>query len=318
MNSEHQFAPASQNPDEEYARELYSRANELQKIREDQEHRDSVVRDRITELDQNYIELALLAIAKKSGQTNAKYCKEIVYTGDRVMGAFRTDGQVELNTDNIDISAEYRGLPSKLVLLKTLIHEQTHAATNASCIDSQVIDGVVSFPLKLQTGYNHSFVYEGLEAEKYYTLFNEGVTEKLARQMTIDYLEHHPDFVSQQDRDKFIEMVSEGTVGTYDVMVAFVEAMVSKIAESSGISEKVAWEGLLQGQFSGHNFQDKEIADLMDEMFGKYFNIRLGRLSSRLEAKNLIKYGDSDFPKYAKEKFIKVYTKWQEENPDRT
>ncbi|MDP1688688.1 MAG: hypothetical protein Q8L47_00975 [bacterium] len=144
------------------------------------------------------------------------------------------------------------------------------------------------------------FPKEGVSQPSRYTLFgvlNEGVVEKLARQLTLLYLPQSgmpKDDINQYKNN--IEGKHDELVYSYEV--ALIDAIVKKIVSVSQINEDVVWGALVRGLFEGETFSDPEVKKLFEETFGSDFLVELSQLQIGLFAsydnsmrKILEKYG---------------------------
>src|SRR5258708_3014361 len=120
--------------------------------------------------------------------------------------------------------------PEKRMLLTWHLfnHEQVHAATAES---------------RGQVGYQTSML-------PYFSLWNEGVTEKLAQEVTKE-LYIATGYGSTKIRDSI-----------YEKEVQFVNFFVKKISEAVGINETTVWQAVVKGIFDRVFLFDKEFQAL--------------------------------------------------------
>lgn len=165
-----------------------------------------------------------------------------------------------------DVFASYEELRNEVLCI--LIHEETHAAgKNTLCnIWEERKNRVTTFFLRGTfesdaMGYSQDKIRKG-RAFSDFTYFNEGVTEKIAEQVYIEYLSQTGDrsFFSTSDRQvKYSE--------TYPIARALVTTFAEVIAFSSNIPVERVWEAIMHGYMTGIQLNESELQKSFDEIF---------------------------------------------------
>lgn len=271
-------------------------------IEAEQSYPERLVQDHLSSIDQNSIKSYFQSIYQKSGiDREVSYYSDITNTDNsqHLGNCSIEDKKIGINMREIYIESKEDRVEPRAKFLHTLIHEQTHAATEIPCSPGSNRSG---FALK--------------EGEKRtFEIFNEGVTEKLATDLTAKYLEEHPDFLLPEDRERYMQYLSDPEAEkSYDLPVAMVELMIKKIARSSGISEKTVWEGVLRQQFEGNGFNDSELREMFAECFGENFLDKLAKINTaedQTKILNLVRRMDATH--ITEEEMIRItelFTKW--------
>lgn len=164
-----------------------------------------------------------------------------------------------LNYDNIASAA---GQPDnvRFQTLQTLVHEQTHAVSR-NIVLAFVIKRMGRIDISVtdcKSGYGNNDIF---------TAFNEGVVEKLSREITQRYIQADPKFKAADEARVQL---------SYEPEVAIVEAIITKISEDVGISAETVWGAIIRGLIEGTNFADSELKQEFDSTFGPRFVEKLG------------------------------------------
>lgn len=139
----------------------------------------------------------------------------------------------------------------KAYLVAVLIHEQLHAATELQAL------GYV--------GYQH---FRG------YQVWNEGVTEKLARELTEKYYKSSADF-SKYDQSRSYN---------YESAVLLVDAVIAKLSETTGFDQETIWNAIKRGMFENSDLETKELQELFEQALPADFFKNLRTMSPTNEA----------------------------------
>ncbi len=173
--------------------------------------------------------------------------------------------EVERNIIQVNLESIKKKLlipeKTKEVLLALLCHEETHAISKNEChiINFNIYDPksreiIVIDRDESQSGYD-KFVQNGLVYQKFFRDFNEGVVEKLGREIYTKYREHDPSIDS-----------SIGVHIAYDAEIEVVEAAIERIAGETSLDKKTVWEAIINTLLKG-DFYDQEIQEGLQEIF---------------------------------------------------
>lgn len=166
--------------------------------------------------------------------------------------------------------------------LRVLVHEEAHAISKVVC----VVDEWGS-TVQFKVGYNEvtqrNALLRGKQKEKgrkmTFQLLNEGVTEKLARELTLKYLEDNN--WPRGEIDVFEDSVNKHNRGlSYVQEVKFVDALIKTIADKIDESEGVVWEAFVSGLLKGGVFRDENVKNIFKQIFGEEFLDDLSELDS--------------------------------------
>jgi len=162
-----------------------------------------------------------------------------------------------------------------MAVLSTLVHEETHAVarnlvktkTNEKMTTGRPeisihIDGVKSGYAIMNEG--QARVLEG---------FNEGMVEKLSREVRDRYLAARPNLAPTQEN-------KERARGAYQSEVMLVEALIKRIAKEVELPEDMIWGGFVRGLFQGDEINKGELATAFAEMLGEEFIEKLSTMKS--------------------------------------
>ena len=155
--------------------------------------------------------------------------------------------------------------------LADICHEETHAVatsqhegeskneTSGNELESRV-SGLSYFE---RTGKDYS--------KDYYRWFNEGVTDKISKDVFRSYIHRIP----TTDIETGKRIKEDGYVSGYPLAVLFVEGFCKRIARESSVPEDVVWGSLTRSYLHNENFDDVEVRDLLKEFFSESFLKRL-------------------------------------------
>ncbi|GEM_PF-4648230 len=145
----------------------------------------------------------------------------------------------------------------KAYLVAVLIHEELHAATELQAL------GYV--------GYQHFRSYQ---------VWNEGVTEKLARELTERYYKSSADF-SKYDQAKSYN---------YESAVILLDAVIAKISATTGFDQQTIWNAIKRGMFENTDLETKELQELFEQTLPADFfkNLRTMSPANQIQIHRLI------------------------------
>lgn len=178
--------------------------------------------------------------------------------------------------------------------LSILAHEETHALSRNVCV-GWIQDHKNEVSLTDQSGYDRFDSTNSIQIGKYarskhspsrlFRALNEGVVEKLSREVAVDYMEE-AGWDARWVRSFKKTMAESPDKLVYSVEVLLVDVLTSKLAEKSGQHERVAWEAIIQGLLHGETFEESEVVALFEESFGPDFLNELSVLNTQSQIDN--------------------------------
>jgi hypothetical protein len=167
-------------------------------------------------------------------------------------------------------------------LIHAIIHEEIHAISKSRLIGAwEGEESEEKNEVDFQNGYKQVLL-KGGEADIFLRDFDEGVTDKLAREITRQYLLDHG-WSEQKVKEAYGEVIEVYDAGRYGSYIRLVEALVKKIAKDVHQSQEVVWESIVRGKMEGERFEEQEVVQLFRDAVGEGFLEQLK-----------MSYGDSD------------------------
>lgn len=205
---------------------------------------------------------------------------------------FWVRSQEELDSETAEVFGSY-----EIKQLAMLVHEETHAVSRNICIWGQ------SDPRQADDDDPMSFNQSGFSQKHgsrdlLYVALNEGAVEKLARELTIDYLRQKG--WSVDDRSVYEKSVNKNVFDSpYSFEVALVNNLVKRLALKNGQDEQSCWNAIVHALLNGESFEDKDVVQLFEESFGPDFLNDLSKIE-----RSSPRYGPDDHTR----EFIKKYS----------
>ncbi len=183
---------------------------------------------------------------------------------------------------------------AELIQLAVLAHEETHAVSRNICMwntyehpdrrTEEYVDYKQSglFRKLGEEGINFrrsgrvSSIYRNSNFGCLFDALNEGVVEKLSREITVAYAER-----SRWPEDRvsaYKTAVASDQGFSYNLEVSLVNAMVKRLATKNQQSERVCWEALVQALLNGETLENQDVVKLFEESFGPSFLDNLSKL----------------------------------------
>ncbi|MBI2356152.1 MAG: hypothetical protein HYV13_03030 [Candidatus Doudnabacteria bacterium] len=185
---------------------------------------------------------------------------------------------------------EATGRPTEQDFAHVLIHEEVHATAKTICrgeIDPTWLADY--FPNKVNSIPENQFreLRYGLSRltlpkksihgrTRVFYLLNEGVTEKLAREIFEKYANVKDMDVKEHGKKVNDEKNPENYY--YPIPVRFVEALVDRIAKETGLESKMVWESFVRAAYTGEDMENPELRQAFAETISDDFLSRLSRL----------------------------------------
>lgn len=192
---------------------------------------------------------------------------------------------IGLSYERIQNRAEDFNLDINFVTLALLFHEEVHATSKVKCLGLESQLGQYPFKKRMQIGYRQHIVEIKSPEDLYkpallYDLFNEGVTEKLSREVFSEYVRRIGRFDKkdiQRYENAWYERPEEMS---YEIPMELVETFINKISDAAGIGRKTVWHALIRGMYEGEEFQDQELRTLFSELIAPDFLNRLAQANT--------------------------------------
>ncbi len=252
-------------------------------------------------LDFDAIKQLFLELARKTdidpAQMNFVEPDRIV---ERNLNNASANFRMSMNAIEID-PAELKGLESEeisdpvLKLLEIVMHEEGHAVSKTKCSGKFTPDGF--WPSSMRSGYSLDVFPRdpNLRHHTVFGLFDEGVTEKISRELGKKYLDSHPDIADPAQVQKMREYYDDDNqIKAYDLPVSFVEAFIAHVAHRAEVAEDLVWGAIIRGKLEGTDLDGSDFAVLFAEMFNDNFQEELSGMSSEKDESKLIQLMEMD------------------------
>ncbi|HEY4510368.1 MAG TPA: hypothetical protein VJJ73_00845 [Candidatus Paceibacterota bacterium] len=250
---------------------LKSRALVYRKRAEAAKKENPELESLLARIDFQWIKRRMETLLSKSGKSP----EEINFLGPESVVPGRTDGDVAIYRNNANqifidldkiksVSTERTLLPN---IIHIIIHEEIHAVSRNKCAGLFERDSDGFLRVNIQSGYTQLHVETGPEAfeDIAYCLFDEGVTEKITQELTVDYFKSHPDSYEYKKAQAYYD--SDETKKSYILPTSLVDAMISKIANETGFSKQMVWQAIVRGKIEGEDLSDPDFESMFAEIF---------------------------------------------------
>lgn len=265
------------------------------------------------EVDFDLLEKIFERIGKKSGinpeEMNFLRKERIGFSLD-YFGSYDPEANIiTLNTRSVSERARKLDIYWLHFLVYVLCHEESHATAKIVCKGLREFASPFDhYDRERQVGYSQ---YKGGEweiseakpsAEFLFDLFDEGVTEKLGREVFIEYVTSSG-FFGRKELETFFAKGDELKM-PYAVPYKFVEALITRMSHETGIDQDIVWQAIIRGQREGENLMRQDLQEFFSEMISPDFLSRLALIKSDEEFEDLLQElkvqgaseGDSPYP----------------------
>lgn len=164
-----------------------------------------------------------------------------------------------------------------LLLLHSLVHEQTHAASYRQWLrdreaDNEIHGGVTGYQIHSQHPAGGADLYSS---------FDEGLTELIARRITTEYLDANPDFVSPESKQKFLAATqSQDIFSSYQYEITLIHTLVETLARQTKMSPDTIEQAIIRGKFEGTDLRNPTLSRFLDEHTFPEFSQMLQNLTT--------------------------------------
>lgn len=201
-----------------------------------------------------------------SEETNVLRSDRISHLYQRGVSAYIPHtNKILINQKLIKEYAARYNIDSYLIFLWTLVHEETHAVSKTRCWN---LLGERDLPAQIQSGYSSSVlepdasgIYKSLG--RVFELFNEGVTEKQARELSREYL-HRTGYSDTKNGARYEQFLKE-SYQPYNRAIQVLEAFIRRLAAIEGIEEEAAWDAIKRGYFEGEDLLGREMSEWLNK-----------------------------------------------------
>src|SRR3989338_8131280 len=162
---------------------------------------------------------------------------------------------------NIEKNAEQENLDIYLLTLKTLIHEETHATSRIECYQDMQLKNIAREKMGFAKAVRET-TEQGSRWKIFFFDFNEGITEKICREVMREY-SIRSQSINHQAVEKFLELSP-----IYKDAREMVDTIISVFAKKTGFSPDFIWKGFIRGIYQGDDLYKKELYDLFEETLG--------------------------------------------------
>lgn len=196
-------------------------------------------------------------------------------------------------------------LPQSLLMKVQLflIHEICHAFSVIR-LSAEDIEGTENVILKEDVGYakKESVLGEAGEtppeqpSAKRLEAFNEGVTQRVAEEIFVEYAKQTGARKGLDELEKYIRDQSKN-LWQYSIYGNQIDTMCERIGEYVGVPKKVVWDAIKRGYFENPRLFEEETAELFKETFGENFLDRYATMENNTPVKDLGRFdGDYKIP----------------------
>lgn len=195
--------------------------------------------------------------------------------------------RIGLGIRKIEQDALVADIDSEKLAEHVIIHEEVHAISGQHCFDilRKDIFDINRFEKDAQIGFDRT---KG--SSRVYRLWNEGVTEKLARETYRKYaLAKHS--ATEEEINIYMAKVKEyghKTNEFYQPEVDLVDGFIERVAKGVGIDSTLVWKAIKQGLVRGEEWHATEFAELARDILPSNFMDDVERLSTHRTAQRLI------------------------------
>ncbi len=207
----------------------------------------------------------------------------------------------------------------KLEILMTLIHEETHAVSHSTCIETvskQIQESGEVVLRSTRSGYvksSESYIptidggWVTLDAQQTHVRINEGVTELIAQRVLHQYNKKAPlRDTTKEQRDAFEQTLLRYNGSAYARDVYTVKCYIALIAAATGVPRDVVENGVIRSYLRGSDLVSDDMLSLMDEFLGEDMGLFLQTMSenndSTIDFENALLQADLKIPDVLLEK----------------
>lgn len=178
--------------------------------------------------------------------------------------------------------------------LLLLSHELVHATSYVNIFESKE-----EKEISVDVGFQNSSAWVG---------FNEGVTERLAQEISIEYSRRSGEDTTEVRK----KIVATGErMFLYSIFMSHVGEIARRIDENAGLEQGTAWRAMIKGAFTGELLKSPQLEELLKETFGLDFVNRYEKIGLLSSFKDLGEF-DSNYEMRPLHKDSRALNDWLE------
>ncbi len=180
------------------------------------------------------------------------------------------DNQLLIKIEEIQEVQKQWQVPLELMFLYLIAHEEVHIVSKSECVGLFGDDPKYT----LRTGYSLFHGNDKDESREFdtYTVLEEGLTDRWAREVVLEYLQAHPDFADAAGTAEFrAKLTDDHWHKKYDLEVSVVEAMIDHLAQETEVKPETVWNAMLRGKLEGEDLTRQDFQQLARQFFSKKF-----------------------------------------------
>ncbi|MBP7006743.1 MAG: hypothetical protein KBC44_02915 [Candidatus Pacebacteria bacterium] len=170
-------------------------------------------------------------------------------------------GLYRIDSHSIDVSSKIftstfskNESGAKLLSLEIVCHEQVHAVSPRNkSVEEEINSGFSSCLLGKD---NKRILYSNFD------LFNEGVVEKIARDVFVNYLNKNREYATEKGKNKFMSLWNSSSLAKdrpREQEFRLVELLVERLARESGFEKEFVWNAIKQAYINGDEIFDEDL-----------------------------------------------------------
>lgn len=178
-----------------------------------------------------------------------------------------------IDKHRIDVSSKIFTSPfsknesgAKLLSLEIVCHEQVHAVSPRNkSVEEEINSGFSSCLLDKD---NKRIIFSNFD------LFNEGVVEKIARDVFVSYLQKNKFYTSEKERSKFMSLWNSASLvkdRPRESDFKLVELLVERLAKESGFEKEFIWNAIKQAYINGDEIFDDDLKSELNKILPEDF-----------------------------------------------
>ncbi len=244
--------------------------------------RDPELQNVINTFDLNLLSDNLRVVAAKSGVNpetlHVVPIEHIVGLADdgkySAAGTYSPAGNIiTLNRKTLEHNNESEGLSFLAGAIRTIIHEQVHAAS-FTLVDERYNPETGKPQAQIHSGYSRTITnYKEGKPKSFFELFEEGVTDKLAIEQTLRYAQTHPEILTAQDKVILSKIVPPP--GPYTEAMLLVSYLAFFMSQEAGVSSETIWHAIVAGKINGDGLFEPEVKEWFDKNISPDFLLKL-------------------------------------------
>jgi|GEM_PF-1836732 len=180
---------------------------------------------------------------------------------------------IAVDINGLNLLARNFNFDKQKLFLYLMCHEETHATGKTRCVGFNEFKEEKEDSMSVRTGYSEYITIKDEYEKVYHTEilspFNEGITEKIGREVLDSYFQKTgilgDDFKKKLEREY-------GSSNLYGYEVSFVDTFIKRISADTGVSEMDVWNAFKRGFYNGEDLLgDLELREFWKEIFGEEF-----------------------------------------------